>query len=67
MFIFINGYPLAQGLSLSGLDNEKTQKEAVTIMKSKFPDCSINYHMCVDTIGAITTASDKGWGKLCKY
>ncbi|XP_068709146.1 N-acetyl-D-glucosamine kinase-like [Montipora foliosa] len=53
--------PLASlGLSLSGLEKEEIQQQAVSIMKSKYPNCSNKYHMCCDTVGAIATSSDKG-------
>ena len=49
-----------QGLSLSGMDTVSIQNEAIATMKSKYPNCSLDYHMCVDTVGAISTASDRG-------
>jgi len=53
--------PLASlGLSLSGLEKEEIQKQAVSLMMSKYPNCSNKYHMCCDTVGAIATSSDKG-------
>ena len=49
-----------QGLSLSGLEKQEIQEQAVSLMMSKYPNCSNKYHMCCDTVGAITTSSDKG-------
>ena len=47
-------------MSLSGLEKEEIQKQAVSVMMSKYPNCSNQYHMCCDTVGAIATSSDKG-------
>ena len=49
-----------QGLSLSGLEKQEIQEQAVSLMMSKYPNCSNKYHMCCDTVGAIATSSDKG-------
>ena len=42
------------------MEQEESQEKALLLMTSRYPQCSLNYHMCVDTDGAIATASDKG-------
>ncbi|EDO42704.1 predicted protein [Nematostella vectensis] len=48
------------GLSLSGMEKANKQKEAIELMQRDYPCCAKNYHMCVDTLGAVYTASDCG-------
>ncbi|KXJ23508.1 N-acetyl-D-glucosamine kinase [Exaiptasia diaphana] len=48
------------GLSLSGLDQKQQEDEAIQTMKTKYPNCSINFDTCVDTVGAIYTAFESG-------
>lgn len=48
------------GLSLSGCEQEATNRELEAELRRNFPDLTENYVVCSDTVGSIATASKSG-------
>ena len=48
------------GLSLSGCENEETNRSLMTNMVEKWPGLARHYDVCSDTVGTLNTATDTG-------
>jgi len=48
------------GLSLSGCENEETNKQLVANMIKSHPQLARHYDVCSDTVGTLETGTDKG-------
>ena len=48
------------GLSLSGCENEETNRALMTNMVEQWPGLARHYDVCSDTVGTLNTATDTG-------
>ena len=48
------------GLSLSGCENEETNRSLMTNMVDTWPGLARHYDVCSDTVGTLNTATDTG-------